>query len=1105
MKKTYMKLFALAMMLVAATTASAQNTIDIEDGMFKAWDSPDPGANEVAPEDAIADDGAFGFENNMYKNVGGGAVIYGHNFVYYLWYADLTGTQTIDFEATPGMQLRVLMNRPVPDGSDSHGGATVERKFTMPDSGTYTLDVSDLEYVHLNCIKTDWGSPANCKVRSIKLNGSLQGSGETHQPIELLSAGYQADVVCVSLSDLTNLKELTGSMSRLIFPNDCVSVKVNGEAATIMSVEGMEGNKLFIFLDEGYPEGEDDEVLVSFTNPSSPHLVFSDGRFEGEDVPSFTDMKAEYQEGLGEYYSYMAATPELVSATPEGGSFNLPTTLNTFVLTFSANVNCDEVQATLGGTTLTIAPATGFAKELTLTWTGGELSGEKTLVVSNIKPEMDFLETVGEVTLTYSFGPVVIDPNDQPVEYVSASAFNDCANGGIPAGFIVNFNGEERTSEGSYGSGPRMMVFGEGGDFTKGLYIREGYAETEDAIEMQEGKKYVISFNSAQWKDSGRWMKFDILDENWEPLYDELGNPMASWMIDNQPNVNGSYNAVKGSTFTSITFIPEVGGSYYLRWSATNDQGTVGWNEILLANVVVRYVPSTAGVEWMYMVQDAIDAATTALSENGDERYLGNAYSSLTDLIRQYSDFTQFTSPSSCLAAVADLEAAVEALKDHRAVCDAYDALIKRALDVVRQNANNKFTGESLYEQIVAAVAKYNGKSEWVNNGTEEEPAYELIYEYDVLKADSELDNAIDELTPLTNLGELLFTEGASNPEKAGSPELTGTTHFFGLDSNGRQKSNGTGVAVLTNRLLLGAETLMRLGATEENPVIQAFLNAMDDDDQIAEQLKAEIVKELKLQKDDLFQEKTDEATLETYIEPVDLTVYVKNPNIYKQQANMSFNADNVPGWTVPEGFQAPGITVGWNHVGENDDVAVDCMFSTWDGAYRVEQTITDLPSGTYTIKGGLLERDGGTSEEALADTYFYVNTTNGEKKAACTVGGQAFPFAFSGLAIENVKVTDGKLTIGVNAASGTHTFFNDVRVYMTAFDGAAAVKGDVNADGKVDVADITQVIAVMAAGTYTAAADVNGDKEVDVADISQVISIMASTTARAQGQPLGE
>ena len=60
-------------------------------------------------------------------------------------------------------------------------------------------------------------------------------------------------------------------------------------------------------------------------------------------------------------------------------------------------------------------------------------------------------------------------------------------------------------------------------------------------------------------------------------------------------------------------------------------------------------------------------------------------------------------------------------------------------------------------------------------------------------------------------------------------------------------------------------------------------------------------------------------------------------------------------------------------------------------------------------------------------------------------------------------------------------------------------LKGDVNADGTVDVADIATIISVMAGGapvpdgSPSGAADVNGDGTVDVADIATVISIMAA------------
>ena len=67
-------------------------------------------------------------------------------------------------------------------------------------------------------------------------------------------------------------------------------------------------------------------------------------------------------------------------------------------------------------------------------------------------------------------------------------------------------------------------------------------------------------------------------------------------------------------------------------------------------------------------------------------------------------------------------------------------------------------------------------------------------------------------------------------------------------------------------------------------------------------------------------------------------------------------------------------------------------------------------------------------------------------------------------------------------------------------------IKGDVNGDGSVDVADIGSVIDVMAAGSeadpaLVSAADVNGDGSVDVADIGSIIDIMAAAARQQKEQ----
>jgi hypothetical protein len=76
-----------------------------------------------------------------------------------------------------------------------------------------------------------------------------------------------------------------------------------------------------------------------------------------------------------------------------------------------------------------------------------------------------------------------------------------------------------------------------------------------------------------------------------------------------------------------------------------------------------------------------------------------------------------------------------------------------------------------------------------------------------------------------------------------------------------------------------------------------------------------------------------------------------------------------------------------------------------------------------------------------------------------------------------------------VNTASGAF----QIKLTKDAVEGGEIVKkGDVNGDGAVDVADISNIISIMADGSNNPKGDVNGDGAVDVADISNVISIMA-------------
>jgi hypothetical protein len=182
MRKTYMMLVAMVLSVLCATSAFGQKIYkaEIDASFFKAWTSNEPGATEVAnPEPIdISDENPngtpFSCDNNLYKEVGDWTAIYGSSTAYYLWYADLTGTQKMYFKGTPGFKFWVQFNRQAPEeGGDAHGGAMEQTELTIGDDGTASYDCSSLSYVHLNCIKTK-GSGIRGRLTAIEIEGTIK-------------------------------------------------------------------------------------------------------------------------------------------------------------------------------------------------------------------------------------------------------------------------------------------------------------------------------------------------------------------------------------------------------------------------------------------------------------------------------------------------------------------------------------------------------------------------------------------------------------------------------------------------------------------------------------------------------------------------------------------------------------------------------------------------------------------------------------------------------------------------------------------------------------------------------------------------------------------
>lgn len=834
------------------------------------------------------------------------------------------------------------------------------------------------------------------------------------------SAIFSDDVILVDFGFETNIPDLVKAAGtpRIIYPADCASVKVNGKAVDLYSIEALADGRFFIFLNDQVKQSA--KVEVTFNNPTDENLqlVYASGANKGSVISSFQDVAASYDKTAtkNEAFPWDYVKPRIAKADPEDGSFNLPNSISEFKVTFDKETNVKKLKASLNGQALTVTAnnAEGnFATEFTLTREGADLAnGDYVLAITNAYPKEEGVGEVGEYQITFSIGQ--LDESGESVtNIIPQEYFANCAAGQIPAGFLViaGDNQEERIAGTGYGQGPRMFDFAAGGEVTKALYFRDNYVEYGSlegyALPLEAGKTYEISFNTFQWKGSD-YTKFQLLDAE--------DNALIEKVIANTKNVNGSQAAVTGTAATLEKFVPTATGNYRLRWYPTDKDGNGKYSEQMLGNVAVKYIPNVKGIEYIQALKDAWTAADASLKENTteDKRYEGVVYSALNDAVTEYdSKWKVYTNPSDFTTAVDVLKQCTTDMGSHHTLCNNYDAAIEKAIKVIQENANNKFAAHDLYVQLQDIVAKYHGSTEEknVNDDPEGDPIWQTVYVYDKLTDDAALTDAIAELQDIANQTSALFTEGAS-------------------------KVGTTGIAALVDRLRQGAEALDALGVAEDDELMVRINNAITDDDDLAEEVKARITKELyeKL-KDENNTVFTDSET------GINMTAFVKNPNIYAISPNKGYSAETVPGWDIPEGNGELGNA--WAFSYTYDGVAQDVFFTKYRANTRMEQTIYDLPAGVYTIDVNSVRWDNAESEECYAYIMTYDENDEPTTDKVQLKWYSDYNNAHDNL-FEGVVITNGKLTLGSKFSSDGQFFFGRVSLKMTSaaedFDYASAI-----------------------------------------------------------------
>ena len=408
------------------------------------------------------------------------------------------------------------------------------------------------------------------------------------------------------------------------------------------------------------------------------------------------------------------------------------------------------------------------------------------------------------------------------------------------------------------------------------------------------------------------------------------------------------------------------------------------------------------GTEVMEDLAAALITANNAKDAAAEEIYSGEVYDGLCALIEAYDEeYKALTSAALCRSIAKDLVNTATAMNNHRALVDNYYSTVNGAISARDSYKESKFAVMDEFVTFVKDLTSYLDE-----NG-------QAIKLYD----DAELTAAVNSLSPIVNNAAKLFTTG---PSKYGT----------------------TGIAALVERLRLGAETLKALGVAEDDELIVAVNNALTDDDKLAEQLKhrAKLALYTAINEGktaDLFKTEFNEETEEFVSTGVDLTVFFKNPNIYISSTSAggglgegNYNAEYMPGWTVPEGANTPKYSVGPYNAAAPHEIA-DGTFLQWQSSFQIEQTVIDLPNGVYTIKSSFSERTGNDM-----NSVFYVKTSataDGEFAAVDSVENKGdTPTNDLYLSVNNIVVTDGVLTVGALAGAAACCHFNAIAVEMT-------------------------------------------------------------------------
>lgn len=836
----------------------------------------------------------------------------------------------------------------------------------------------------------------------------------------------------------TNLSSFTEKNSVLLSGEKFV-VKVNGVEQENISVQALkeqvdEDNyttRLVIFTEEDIPN--DATVTVSYTNEdkklryASTVAPFS---FEEENAPvlDFTDEPAHYNRDL-EATSLADMGAVLEATTPANREMHVDAATSQFTFRFSQPVVANDTWygapvATLDDEELVfVGLAEGNDSILVFKRESAEAlaKGQHTLEVANVfnefgipcedeDREANFFE-VGDVTEE--------DLNDTELNKVFFSYDNTTVDGNnvLPSAAQgwrhMNDGNWVAWGVGRNGTGGVMDVRT---PFKRGLYLRLPNSLTKfgwwygcfdeegaPALELPAGRMN-LSYEVIGWDNSYPNTEFHIYKyEEGKTAEDYMAGD--SWFVK-KIKTTDMVNSGKDGTpdaYKTVLDIEEA-GRYVIRLAADG--------QAVFGNIKFERVGSITVLNTKNLLADIAAAEEERAAAEGDQ-YVGATRDDLDNTIKSAKE-SVFHFESEFEAAIADLRAAVNAMKARRADIDAYPASLEALGTSIAETAE-KFQGIEAYKNAV------------------EKQAYYAEVDYVGLN-DEDLKAAVAGI-------------------KAASQYLSNLTTIS--------------IPLLTKQMTQIAAAIVKLDATlENNEDILAINNVITDNQTLVQQLKtlytATLYKQIAAGKASFSHEEKNydyneegdpiDSTIVTVIDSLDLSFMIQNNEFYctaqvpAGQETVEAKPEDFPGWEITVlkgGPLRPVWSTNWGQAAPSETKPVEnCAVRTsWGNSeYDVKQVINTLPAGKYTASI-VIGEDGGDPHGAYAYVHYGVlNDTACYEDTSVYVASSysrdnTVPQVFMGIApaVEN-NTAFFTLAGHINVAGGFGNVDN-AKIYMTGID----------------------------------------------------------------------